>query len=172
MAEPGHWRPDYMWSTICRMSYGFLPSRQGGLGPSGFYHTKSSDGLGGGQTVPRVLVVDDEESVRRITKRMLLARGFDVMEASSGREALKRLAEHPEIQIAIVDVVMPEMSGLLLAEKLPKVAPRCGVILMTGYTAEQARVGTALTRFPLLMKPFTTNQLIEQVQRVLQSVSH
>jgi CheY-like chemotaxis protein len=103
---------------------------------------------------------------------MLRYEGFEVIEAASGKEALATLAANPDIRLAIIDVVMPEMPGTVLASLLPQVAPACGIILMTGYTRDQARLGSSFSAHPVLVKPFTTNQLIKQVVTLLEGGSH
>ena len=113
------------------------------------------------------LVVDDETLSRAVTARMLKVAGFEVHEAASGKEALKVLTDHPDIKLAVVDVVMPEMNGVTLATRLPEMAPACQVILMTGYSPNWLGLADLISRFPLLQKPFSLDQLKAKVQDVL-----
>lgn len=124
-----------------------------------------------GQSVARVplLVVDDEPSSLAITARMLSTEGFQVHQAASGIEALDKLARHPDVRLALVDVIMASMNGLTLASKIEESHPQCRVILMTGYAPEQGVLGNALSRFPLLLKPFSEEELVEKVQLTLKT---
>jgi CheY-like chemotaxis protein len=128
------------------------------------------EGVEGNATSPailHVLVVDDETSSRTVTARMLRDAGFQVHEAASGKEALKYVIQHPEIRLAVVDIVMPEMNGVTLATQLPNIAPACQVILMTGYTPEGLGLGHLVSRYPLLVKPFDPAELKAKVRDVL-----
>jgi CheY-like chemotaxis protein len=149
-----------------------LLSRARAFELSGFFLAKNSDALAGGPARTRVLVVDDEDHVRQITKRMLSYEGYLVIEARSGAEALTRLGEHPEVSVALIDLVMPGMNGLDLASKLREAAPHCAIVLMTGFPAEQARIARPPTNYPLLMKPFTSSQLVQQLRQVLEDSRH
>lgn len=139
----------------------------GGLGLAGPWREKDAEGVASGLAVPHVLVVDDELSSRTITARMLQDEGFQVHVAASGKEALHYAANHPEINVAVVDVVMPEMNGVTLATRLPEVSPACRVILMTGYAPRQVGLGDLIDRFPLLFKPFSQVELKAKVLAIL-----
>lgn len=124
-----------------------------------------------GQSAAKVplLVVDDEPSSLAITARMLSSEGFQVHQAASGREALDRLARHPEVRLALVDVIMAAMNGLVLAGRIRESFPQCQVVLMTGYAPEQGVLGSALSRYPLLLKPFTEEELVAKITLTLQA---
>lgn len=139
----------------------------GGRGLAGPALEKDSEGLASGTAAAHILVVDDESSSRIITARMLQDEGFQVHVVASGKEALRYLATHPEIRLAVVDVVMPEMNGVTLATQMSEAAPACRVILMTGYTPKQVGLGDLIDRFPLLFKPFNQGELKAKVLAVL-----
>jgi two-component system, cell cycle sensor histidine kinase and response regulator CckA len=119
-----------------------------------------------------ILVVDDDRRVRRLTARMLEEEGFSVYEAGSGREALRAVSEHPEIRLLLTDIAMPEMHGLELARQVADQAPHLRVVLMTGHAPE---LFTQLTGpdqyFPILLKPFNADRLIQQVEEALRGRS-
>jgi two-component system cell cycle sensor histidine kinase/response regulator CckA len=121
------------------------------------------------QTLERIplLVVDDEPASLAITARMLSGEGFQVHQAASGIEALDKLARHPDVRLALVDVIMAAMNGLTLAGKIQESYPQCRVILMTGYAPEQSVLGNALSSYPLLLKPFSEGELVEKVKLTL-----
>ena len=121
----------------------------------------------------RVMVVDDDERVRRIAARMLREEGYQVIEAKSAEQALERLADTGEIQLVLADIVMPGgMSGVELTEKILAGEPRCPVVLMSGYDRQFPKWDSAGVRVPLLIKPFTADQLIQQVVEVLKGQIH
>ncbi|HEY7612683.1 MAG TPA: response regulator [Gemmatimonadales bacterium] len=118
---------------------------------------------------PAVLVVDDDRGVLRLTARMLRLDGYMVLEAGSGAEALRLLETEPEIRLVLTDVVMPGMHGLDLATKVLQRERGPRVILMTGHAAQlSAQLDQRDPSLPLLLKPFTSQQLIKTVRRVLE----
>jgi two-component system cell cycle sensor histidine kinase/response regulator CckA len=116
-----------------------------------------------------ILVVEDEESLRKVAKRALAAGGYTVLTASEGREALRIAAQHPgEIQLLLTDVVMPGMDGRTLAQELSKRRSAIKVLYMSGYTDDAVvhhGVLEAGTHF--LSKPFTAVDLARKVREVL-----
>jgi len=120
-----------------------------------------------------VLVVDDEEALRRVAQRSLTAAGFTVLTAAGGAEALESAAQHPaEIQLLLTDVVMPKMSGRALALELAKTRPAIKVLYMSGYT-DNAIVhhGVLDEGTQFLGKPFTGAELARKVREVLDGSS-
>ena len=110
-----------------------------------------------------ILLVEDEEIVRRATSRVLQTGGYSVVVAENAEEAL-RLREdgNDPVDLVISDVVMPGMSGEKLAVQLNEVDPQLRVLLISGYT-DDARV----QGFPFLAKPFTPEELLRKVRKVL-----
>jgi two-component system cell cycle sensor histidine kinase/response regulator CckA len=117
---------------------------------------------------PTVLVVDDEETPRSTTCRMVRALGYQARSARDGREALRYLQQHPgEIRLILTDVIMPYMDGGELAERARDLHPRLPIILMSAYpVGEIAELVAAYPELPFLEKPFTT----ETLQRILISL--
>ena len=125
------------------------------------------------QSIVTIMVVDDEERVRRITARMLRDEGYHVIEANSAEQALELLADAEEVQIVLADIAMPGgMNGVELAEKVLAAAPWRRVVLMSGYDRLFPKWGSIGARFPLLMKPFTAGQLIQQMCEVQKGELH
>lgn len=113
-----------------------------------------------------ILVVEDEEDVRRLTVRALERQGYRVLEASCGDDALV-LSKEP-IHMILTDVVMPGMSGRQLADRLIPLHPKMKVLYMSGYT-DNAIVhhGVLEEGVNYIQKPFTINKLIRKVREIL-----
>lgn len=116
-----------------------------------------------------VLVVEDNEMVRRLALRVLRGQGYTALEATSGEEALEKAAMHPgPIHLLLTDVVMPEMSGKELLGRLQQVRPGLRVLYMSGYTDNViARHGMLEPGTPFIQKPFTPQALAHKVRAVL-----
>jgi CheY-like chemotaxis protein len=116
-----------------------------------------------GQTI---LLVDDEDAVRRMTARILSAHGYRIVEASGGEEALAAYRSLPAPpDLVLTDVTMPRMSGIDLARRLeaepPPVPP---VILMSGYSGDASTIQDALGRSAgFVQKPFDSASLLHRV---------
>ncbi|OCP03447.1 MULTISPECIES: PAS domain-containing sensor histidine kinase [unclassified Ensifer] len=118
-----------------------------------------------------VLLVEDEEAVRRGGKRMLETRGYTVYEAGSGVEALDIMDElNGAVDIVVSDVVMPEMDGPTLLTELRKKYPDLKFIFVSGYAEDAfARNLPADAKFGFLPKPFSLKQLAVAVREMLDS---
>jgi CheY-like chemotaxis protein len=115
-----------------------------------------------------ILVVEDEPSVRAFVSMVLEARGYRLLEAASGREAIDLLhRSHDAIDALITDVIMPEMSGVEVARRVVSEHPRAGVVYMSGYADEVLRHEHAAAGAVFLQKPFTPDVLLSRVRDVL-----
>ncbi len=120
-----------------------------------------------------ILVVEDGEAVRNLVCRMLVQNGYRVLEARDGRDALRLCETHPEpIQLLLTDVVMPNMPGAELAERIRRARPAVRVLLMSGYTGEALAQRLGHDPVAFLPKPFTSVGLVEKVREVLDAPSH
>ena len=114
----------------------------------------------------RILVVDDEQAVRKVVRRSLRAHGYEVIEAEDGQAALGLLAsEALRPHLVVTDEQMPTMSGRELAAVSSRVYPAVRVLLMSG-AHEAGHGGTAA--HGRLQKPFSGSGLVEAVRRVLE----
>jgi two-component system cell cycle sensor histidine kinase/response regulator CckA len=118
-----------------------------------------------------VLLVEDEDPVRAVNSRALSARGYTVLEAASGIEALRLIEEHADgIDVVVSDVVMPEMDGPTLLRELRKHYPDLKVIFVSGYAEDAFRKNLPEGEtFNFLPKPFSLKQLVEMVKRTMAS---
>ena len=115
-----------------------------------------------------VLLVEDERTLRKLTRKMLLEMGLTVLEAENGSQAIE-LAKRTEtpIDLLLTDVVMPGMSGWTLAETLSPLRPEMRVLYMSGYPdGVIARQGVTEAGITILHKPFTRDELTRRVEEV------
>jgi two-component system cell cycle sensor histidine kinase/response regulator CckA len=118
---------------------------------------------GRGETI---LVVEDEDPLRALVRRILVTNGYSVLEARDGEDGLRRSGEHQgPIHLLLTDIVMPQMTGGELAQRLGTSRPDLRVLFMTGYT-EHAVVASA-NGSALLNKPFSTMALLGHVRKLL-----
>jgi CheY-like chemotaxis protein len=124
--------------------------------------------LGGSETI---LVAEDEESVRMLASSVLESHGYRVLTADNGTEAVKVAANSSYgIDLLLTDVVMPQMGGRELIEKLQPQFPGMKVLYMSGYTDDAIlQYGLEHDAVPFQPKPFTPAALAAQVRRVLDS---
>ena len=130
----------------------------------------NTDSLRGTETV---LVVEDEEPVRKLTCNALRRFGYDTLEAANGGEALLVCeARDQPIPLLITDVIMPRMSGPQLAARLKQLHPEMKVLYTSGYTdAAVVRHGLVDETLAFLQKPFSASDLGRKVREVLDSSS-
>lgn len=116
-----------------------------------------------------LLVVDDEEMVRRLAARILLGEGYRVLEAAGGPDALRVLQQASQrIDLVVTDVAMPGIGGRQLGETIFRCWPRVRVLYMSGFPAQRILEEGALDpASPFLQKPFTRDQLTRKVKNVL-----
>jgi signal transduction histidine kinase/CheY-like chemotaxis protein len=116
-----------------------------------------------------VLLVEDEAMVRKLAGEVLRRSGFQVEEATQGREALDRFAEQPDrYDLVLTDVVMPIMGGRELAEEISKLSPGTKILFMSGYTDDiELHDEARKRRIPLIPKPFSAAALAAKVKEML-----
>ncbi|HEX6534734.1 MAG TPA: PAS domain-containing protein [Gemmatimonadaceae bacterium] len=129
-------------------------SRRGGMAPSG------------NETV---LLVEDDEMLRPLVRRVLEKQGFRVLEARHGAEALRAAAAHRgPLHLLITDVVMPEMGGRELAQRIAVTRPGTPVLYISGYTDDAVlRQGMLESGSAFLQKPFTPADLLARAREIL-----
>jgi len=112
----------------------------------------------------RVLVVDDEESVRRFVNRVLQEAGYQTAVASDGPDALRVAKEFVPVEILVTDLMMPQMSGDELARRLRQVEPSLKVLYLTGFSDQLFREKSTLWQDEAFLdKPCTVKGLLEAV---------
>ncbi len=116
-----------------------------------------------------ILLVEDEEAVRRLVRRTLEKQGYRVLVAATGVEAVRLAERHSgPIHLLVTDVVMPQMSGRETAERLKTMRPGMHVLYVSGYTETTiVRGGKLDTGEIFLQKPFTPRALMRQIRNLL-----
>ncbi|HET9838318.1 MAG TPA: response regulator [Candidatus Angelobacter sp.] len=120
-----------------------------------------------------ILLVDNEEDLRNATAEYLEARGYRVLTAGDGREAIEISDKHQErISLVISDIVMPKMGGRAVLEHVRKTRPGTAVLMISGYANDDMpRHGITLDPTCFLQKPFTFQALSEKIEKLL-AISH
>lgn len=124
-------------------------------------------------SVPRretILLVEDDATVREVTREILISEGYTVLEAVNGQTALELAMQFEEaIDLVVTDVRMPGVSGYEVAEKLRILRPGLRVLFISAYTDDDRVLAAAQgTGFAYLQKPFTVDGLLEQVRTLLE----
>jgi CheY-like chemotaxis protein len=116
-----------------------------------------------------ILLVEDEDQVRNVARTILQRRGYEVLEARNGVDALRVCEAHAgPIHLVVTDVVMPEMGGRELGERVAVLHPAAKVLYMSGYTDDAiVRQGVLDEGAPFLQKPLTPAALVKKVREVL-----
>jgi signal transduction histidine kinase/ActR/RegA family two-component response regulator len=145
----------------------YLPSAEAKAAAEGTAQTPAA-ALRGSETI---LVLEDEARVRKLVCEVLAGRGYQVLEAVRGEEAIRMAAEHHgSVHLLLTDVVMPEMSGPQVLEQIRARHPNMKVLFMSGYTDEaMVHHGILDSGAPFLQKPFLPDALARKVREVLTS---
>jgi len=143
----------------------YLPRVSGGVRDEKSM-TSTTDALRGSETI---LLVEDEEIVRRMARMILESSGYTVLEAGDVKDALRLCYENvSKIDLMLTDVIMPGMSGRLLAERVAVLCPDLRVIYMSGYTDDAImRHGILEEDIVFLQKPFTRDSLLIKVREAV-----
>ena len=116
-----------------------------------------------------VVVIDDTEEIRKLMSFVLAKDGYKVLEAASAEQAIQTAeAFAGRIDLLLTDVIMPGMSGRLLAEKILEARPQTRIVYMTGYTDDMVVQHKVLEPgVKVLQKPFTKVDLAQKVRSTL-----
>jgi two-component system cell cycle sensor histidine kinase/response regulator CckA len=126
-------------------------------------------GMEGASKKPTVLVVDDEPEIRKLVSAMLTSRGYNILLADTGEQAIKLFRKlSRDIDLLLTDVVAPGMAGPTLADQLLELKPDLKIMFMSGYDNRQVVQKYVVDKgYLLLPKPFTARQLEDKVVEAL-----
>lgn len=116
---------------------------------------------------PRVLVVDDETSVRELLARVLGTAGYVVIQAAGGQQALDLLERDPELDLLITDLLMRPMNGVELAQRLTADRPGLPVLFTSGYTPTQLPGVSLPPGAEFVEKPWTPKDVLDRAAKLL-----
>ena len=113
-------------------------------------------------------MVDDEPIALEFCRSALARAGYTVVTAANGDEALRRL-QHTSPALALLDIVMPGMTGAALAKRIKKLLPSTRIVLMSGYAPDEIKrvVGDEAAQYRCMWKPFQQDALLRMVRNVL-----
>jgi CheY-like chemotaxis protein len=115
-----------------------------------------------------ILLVEDDESLRRLAQRLLVKFGYEVIAFGDGAAALAGCRDSPaEIQLLITDVFMPDIGGPELAERLLAIRPSMKVLYVSGNESAIQPGGPLAKSSPFLVKPYTKDQLRLKIREIL-----
>jgi two-component system cell cycle sensor histidine kinase/response regulator CckA len=115
-----------------------------------------------------ILLVEDEEGLRALNARGLSSRGYTVLEAGNGVEAIEAFDKHGHVDLVVSDVVMPEMDGPTLLKELRRRDPSVKIIFVSGYAEEAFSKNLPdQEQYAFLAKPFTLKQLVAEVKKTI-----
>jgi two-component system, cell cycle response regulator CpdR len=116
----------------------------------------------------RILLAEDDDVMREYLTRALTRSGYAVSSVDRGTEAMKLIDAGEEFDLLLTDIVMPEMDGIELAQKVAIVAPGLRVMFITGFSAVTLRAGKEVPNAKVLSKPFHLRDLVMEVDRIFE----
>jgi two-component system cell cycle sensor histidine kinase/response regulator CckA len=144
------------------------PAIAGAMAAESVARTETADLTGQGV----ILLVEDEEGLRALNARGLTSRGYTVLEAGNGVEAIEVLEKQGHVDLVVSDVVMPEMDGPTLLKELRRRDPDVKIIFVSGYAEEAFAKNLPANsqgkeQYSFLAKPFTLKQLVAEVKKTM-----
>lgn len=115
----------------------------------------------------RILLVEDEETVRNVVARLLKKLGYQVSAAADAEEAISLFDHGATFDLVVTDIVMPGLSGIEMAEVLKERLPGMPFLFISGYTSRELGTTPKAPPEPFLPKPFTMTELAEEVSKAL-----
>ena len=115
-----------------------------------------------------ILIVDDESYILDMLREQLSSFGYNIITASSGKEALQKAEEFKRIDILLTDIVMHSMNGIELAKKFNKLLPETKVIFMSGYVSPSLNIKELpKENYSFFEKPFSLDRLNAELSKIL-----
>ena len=119
----------------------------------------------------KVLIMEDEANIRSFVVINLKRVGYDAIEAATGTEALERIAEHPDIGVAILDIMVPEIDGFEVCRRIRATDKKMGIIMLTARTQEMDKVTGLMTGADdYVTKPFSPAELTARIDALYRRI--
>ena len=119
----------------------------------------------------KVLILEDEENIRNFVVINLRRAGYDVVEAGTGQAALDRLAENPDIGVAILDIMLPDIDGFEVCRRIRATNKQMGIIMLTARTQEMDKVTGLMTGADdYVTKPFSPAELTARIDALYRRI--
>jgi two-component system cell cycle sensor histidine kinase/response regulator CckA len=128
---------------------------------------KEIKGMADQQDQARILLVEDEETVRNVVARLLVKLGYEVSSAAGAKEAIAMFDNGADFDLVVTDIVMPGLSGVEMAEVLKGRFPTLRFLFISGYTSRELGNTPQPPPEPFLPKPFSMQELAEEVRMAL-----
>ena len=120
----------------------------------------------------KILVLEDEYSIRSFVTINLKREGYEVFEASTGEEAVEVFEKNNDIRLAILDVMLPGIDGFEVLKRLREKSPSIGIIMLTARTHEQDKVlGLEYGADDYISKPFSPTELVARIRSLTRRIS-
>ncbi|OJU73309.1 MAG: hypothetical protein BGO07_04085 [Alphaproteobacteria bacterium 40-19] len=114
----------------------------------------------------KILLVEDEDSIRLFTSRVLQEKGYEVLEAQDGIQAMQLLKKNSDIHLLITDVMMPGIDGPTLALEAKKMNPKIQILFVSGYPEDEVRQRLPMKNVYFLQKPFALADFVKEIQKL------
>jgi PAS domain S-box-containing protein len=119
----------------------------------------------------KILLVEDDQMVRNVAREIIASQGYTVLEAATLDDALRHCAENTDIALLLTDVVMPQVNGKELAQRLTALLPEMAVLFMSGYSETVVHDGVLDEGVNFIQKPFTPTALLRKLREVLDAAA-
>jgi DNA-binding NtrC family response regulator len=115
-----------------------------------------------------IMVIDDEDIIRNMVRDYLTSKGYEVLLASDGSEALENFQQTGgEVDLVLLDMILPEIGGMEVFKKFRQINPKIKAILTSGYSSDIPEDEYDETSFSFLQKPFRITELVEKIKKLL-----
>ena len=119
----------------------------------------------------KVLILEDEENIRSFVVINLQRAGYETVEAGTGQEALDRLKENPDVDVAVLDIMLPDMDGFEVCRRIRATSKRIGIIMLTARTQEMDKItGLMNGADDYVTKPFSPAELTARLDALVRRV--
>jgi DNA-binding response OmpR family regulator len=119
----------------------------------------------------KVLILEDEENIRSFVVINLQRAGYETLEAATGNEALELLGEHPDVDVAVLDIMLPDIDGFEVCRRIRANNKRMGIIMLTARTQEMDKITGLMTGADdYVTKPFSPAELTARLDALVRRV--